>query len=90
MPLDPVYTSMTLGLEGSMVIMRSALSATSAGLSTICRQKHSEVKTMHKQVRSIKKKKKRFVYTNYLSTQLLYFLAGLRKYICGNYWVSML
>lgn len=35
MPLGPVYTSMTLGLEGSMVIMRSALSATSAGLSTI-------------------------------------------------------
>lgn len=36
MPLDPVYTSVTLGLEGSIVIMRSALSATSAGLSTIC------------------------------------------------------
>lgn len=35
MPLGPVYTSMTLGLEGSMVIIRSALSATSAGLSTI-------------------------------------------------------
>ena len=35
MPLGPVYTSMTLGLEGSMVMMRSALSATSAGLSRI-------------------------------------------------------
>lgn len=35
MPLGPVYTSMTLGLEGSMVIIRSALSATSPGLSTI-------------------------------------------------------
>lgn len=35
MPVGPVYTSMTLGLEGSIVIMRSALSATSAGLSTI-------------------------------------------------------
>lgn len=45
MPLGPVYTSMTLGLEGSMVIMRSALSATSAGLSTICEnQKNQEVR----------------------------------------------
>lgn len=45
MPLDPVYTSITLGLEGSIVIMRSALSATSAGLSTICvgqRQKQQQ------------------------------------------------
>lgn len=35
MPFGPVYTSTTLGLDGSIVIIRSALSATSAGLSTI-------------------------------------------------------
>lgn len=35
MPFGPVYTSITLGLEGSIVMIRSALSATSAGLSRI-------------------------------------------------------
>lgn len=35
MPLGPVYTSVTLGLDGSIVMMRSALSATSAGVSKI-------------------------------------------------------
>lgn len=92
MPLGPVYTSMTLGLEGSMVIIRSALSATSAGLSTIW-GKHTKSgrKMREKLVETVWKFKKRLVYVlhSYLSTQLLYFLAGLWEHISSNDWVSV-